>query len=520
MLNSKSSSISQNHHQITADAAGAPVKNSTLSASNLKQQQSQDNIFINPPIQKISTAKKELRAYFRAHFGTDGLPEIQPSKTRFMEEVFDEFGKLSGQTSSWRAHFNQIQSNRLSPDVLQSLRQRRPIFIINRYRSDDPHALEKLSITKTDIAAADDLLRRSKKLLTALFPEEKTLQAANGLIESKLYPIPELQAKREGSGRWYLKGDHELPIAGSIKARGAIYAVLEHAEKLAIDHDLMQPGDDLFCLGSADAKALFSQHKIQVGSTGNLGLAIGIMAAALGFKAKVHMSADAKQWKIERLERRGVEVQVHRGDFPFALQAGRTECHDDPKAYFVDDEHSKALSIGPAVAALRLVEQLQEQHIKVDAQHPMFVYLPCGVGGAPSGIALGLRHAFGSHVHVVIGQPLECAGVLARMNAQGDEPLIVYDIGLNNQTKAGDGMAVPRASELAFGLLQPTVSGGYTISDEDMFRNLALLHHTHGIKVEPSAAAVIGGPDWLNSAAGRRYLQLAPCGQLKSWRAY
>ena len=33
--------------------------------------------------------------------------------------------------------------------------------------------------------------------------------------------------------------------------------------------------------------------------------------------------------------------------------------------------------------------QLRDAGVVVDAQHPLLVYLPCGVGGAPSGIAIG-----------------------------------------------------------------------------------------------------------------------------------
>ena len=138
-----------------------------------------------------------------------------------------------------------------------------------------------------------------------------------------------------------------MAVAGSVKARGGIYEVLKHSEELALSKGLLKSEDDDYMkLASKEGREFFSKYKVQVGSTGNLGMSIGIMSAAIGYEAIVHMSADAKQWKKDLLRSRGVTVIEYSGDYKRRrLRRVRKLSDMDEYSYFVDDENSKQLSL-------------------------------------------------------------------------------------------------------------------------------------------------------------------------------
>lgn len=283
----------------------------------------------------------------------------------------------------------------------------RPSEWFNPAIAPSAEALADVGLGAADVADASARLQRFAPLIARLFPETA---ASGGIIESDLVEVAAFHdALRqhyaaELPGRLWLKRDSHLPISGSIKARGGIYEVLAHAERLALEHGLVGLDDDYSRLAEADCRAFFARHRIAVGSTGNLGLSIGIIGAALGFQASVHMSADARQWKKDKLRAHGVTVVEYASDYSVAVEQGRREAAGDPYTHFVDDENSRDLFLGYAVAAERLRGQLDAAGIRVDSEHPLFVHLPCGVGGGPGGVAFGLKLAFGDAVHCLFAE--------------------------------------------------------------------------------------------------------------------
>lgn len=356
--------------------------------------------------------------------------------------------------------------------------------------------IERVGLTVTDVDDAADRLKRFAPLIMELFP---ATASSMGIIESPLVAVPGLASalgNRYGQqlpGQLWAKLDSELPISGSIKARGGIYEVLKHAEDLAIDAGLLTVDDDYRKLATPAMKKFFSQYKIAVGSTGNLGLSIGIMSAALGFDASVHMSADARQWKKDKLRANGVHVYEYQSDYSVAVASGRKEAQSDPMAYFIDDENSTTLFLGYAVAGRRLAGQLRTYDVRVDQDNPLFVYLPCGVGGSPGGVAFGLKTVFGDAVHCIFAEPTHCPSMFLGTYTGLHDEVSVQDFGIDNVT-AADGLACGRPSRFVGKAMQGLVDGFLTIDDDELFRIEASLHDASGIDIEPSAAAGFVGP--------------------------
>lgn len=396
--------------------------------------------------------------------------------------------------------------------VVRDLQEEKEILWINPDKV--PFAQAQLELTMADIDDAEQRLQRFAPLIMKHFPETIPAQ---GIIESPLVRIPHMQhALQEKEqmhidGTLLLKQDSDLAIAGSVKARGGIYEVLKHTEELALQHGLLSEqdvhnGNAQAYEALADRKEFFHQYAVQVGSTGNLGLSIGIMSAVIGYQTVVHMSADARQWKKDLLRQYGVTVKEYESDYSNAVKQGRALSDANPNSYFVDDENSKNLFLGYAVAAKRLKKQLEAMQITPDDQHPLFVYLPCGVGGAPGGITFGLKQVFGDAVHCFFVEPTQAPCMLLGMATGLNNKICVKDIGLTGLTHA-DGLAVGRPSGFVGGVMKPLLSGACTVADVHLYDYMRELLDTEHIFIEPSSCAAFAGLRYFEQPIMQDYLE-------------
>lgn len=377
--------------------------------------------------------------------------------------------------------------NKLIDDVLG----KKPVYFYNEKCKKNPiEYLKSLNINIESIKDAEKRMLRFAPLIAKLFP-----QTGNGIIESPFLPVKELQKTLfpHLKGSLYMKLDSHLMVAGSIKARGGIYEVLKVTEDLLIKNNMLCEEDNYEKISKPGIKEFLGRYSMSVASTGNLGLSIGIMSAALGYNARVHMSRDAKQWKKDRLTNNGVAVIEHTGDFTYAAKKARLEAEKDDTIHFVDDERSTNLFMGYSVAALRIKNDLAANNIVPTESKPLYLYLPCGVGGAPGGITFGFKHVFGSSVKCYFSEPVASPSMMLSIMTGKYGALNINDYGLDNMTDL-DGLAVASPSDFVSPMMAYLCDGFYTVKDDDMFRLLYLLKKTENIKIEPSAAAGIQGP--------------------------
>lgn len=398
---------------------------------------------------------------------------------------------------------------RSSRSVMEDMRERRPVVWRNPRRLPIAEVARDLPWQKAHLEAAHSRFDRLAVLLGHDIRSPLRRLPAGDAFGDGVEQGGRVKRGGEHSRRLFAKCDNELPVAGSVKARGGFYEVLLHAERVAAASglDLSVAADR----GRIADSGILSGRMVSVASTGNLGLSVGLAGRRLGFRVRVYMSRDAREWKKELLRSHGAEVVECTGDYSSAVLEAReaadaTSASNDRDAaqaetYFVDDERSPHLFLGYACAAFEVVEQLRAEGVDpLSRGDSVALYLPCGVGGGPGGIAFGMKTLLGDAVRVFFVEPLEApcfllgllsrdsAGSAAHSQAPSHTPPHVSSIGLDCRTEA-DGLAVGTASPLVLPIMDRLVEGIATLEDEQMLARSNWFDRELSMRVEPSAAA-------------------------------
>lgn len=162
------------------------------------------------------------------------------------------------------------------------------------WRNPAPVALVVEEAERARIETAAQRFARFAPLLRRLFPDK----GWDGVIESALLDYAQPSA---GLPTLRVKADHDLPMTGSIQARGGVYELLTSIERIAGDEALLERGDGLEKLLEPEEQPVRNLHSVAVASTNNLGYCVGLVARAIGLAAEIHVSSDAKAWKVDRL---------------------------------------------------------------------------------------------------------------------------------------------------------------------------------------------------------------------------
>jgi D-serine dehydratase len=282
----------------------------------------------------------------------------------------------------------------LALEFLNKLRSATPQLWVNPQRGllleDNP--ADQPPFLRTEMQAARDRFNRFAPLLAQLFPE---LAASEGRIESDLLPAPAMQRALcipAHHGRLWIKADHSLPVAGSIKARGGFHEVLEVAERLAAQHGLLATGLRLPQLGIAQLRAPclratrwpWAPPAIWAWPLAWLacGPGVSLRGAHVGRCQGMEEGAPAPA-------RRGGggthgRLRTSRGRRPRPLALPPTRC----ATLWTTSARCRSswVTARPPCTCSQLQAGWCRRWMRT---HPLLVYLPCGVGGAPAGITWG-----------------------------------------------------------------------------------------------------------------------------------
>lgn len=291
--------------------------------------------------------------------------------------------------------------------------------------------------------------------MTTALPTVADVRAARERLGTLAFRTPLLRSfalDRRVGGTVLLKAEN-LQRVGAFKFRGA-YNRIAQVDKARF------PGGVVAC------------------SSGNHAQGVAAAATLLGLRSLVVMPSDAPRLKVERTRAFGAEVHLYDRVKEDRDAIARAKCVERD-ADFVHPFDDPGVIAGQGTVGLELMEDAAAMGLAPDA-----VLVCCSGGGLATGTALAVKDARpATDVYSV-----EPAGFddFARSLASG--------IRQTNAQMSGsicDALMAPMPGEITFALAQRLLTGGLTVTDDEVREAMRFAFLELKLVVEPGGAAAL-----------------------------
>jgi threonine dehydratase len=248
---------------------------------------------------------------------------------------------------------------------------------------------------------------------------------------------------------------------------GALPGVLLKAEHL-------QRGGSFKARGATNAMLARGAGRVVTGSSGNHGIAVATLGAALGAHVTVVMAQGASPAKADAVRGLGADVVPVVGGNADRDRYAR-DLARDTGATFVPSADDELVVAGQGTVALEVLAEVPDVDV---------IYVPTGGGGLLAGTCLA---ATGPNRRVrVVGVEPAAARRYAVSLAAG------RPVELEPPVTIADGLRAQRPGEVPFPIIRDRVDDLVGVTDEAIGDAMRLLH-SNGVEAEPSGCVALAG---------------------------
>ena len=253
--------------------------------------------------------------------------------------------------------------------------------------------------------------------------------------------------KLSGDNEIYLKTEN-LQVTGSFKLRGAYYKISQLSEE-------QKAAGIIAC------------------SAGNHAQGVALASSRMGIKSVICMPDGAPISKVEATRALGAEVCLVPGAYDDAY-AHACELEKETHATFIHPFDDEEVIAGQGTIGLEILEQLDN----VDA-----VVVPIGGGGLISGVAYAIKQLRPDVK--VYGVQAENAASMLKSHLEGKPAT------LDKVATFADGIAVRRAGDLTFSLIERYVDGIVTVTEDEIATAILALIEKQKLIAEGAGAVSV-----------------------------